>query len=232
MSASAACACRAGRSSSVAPSHLHQRFSLFVLCVRHPEHPIRPTGPFRVNAVLDLTVTGGIGPNTILPRVPVPVTISVFPQLRNDRAAVGCREPIYERMRPGVKSALPNSQSARRRLHVDTSNATETPVEGRRASAAPLRSPTKEPPSSPEHDCPNACHPKGIARSAHLPKRPNGQRISGARRAEGDERVRCMRVLGGVRVDLKGPLELTTPSRTPRYEHPRRGSRTWMLRPP
>ena len=26
---------------------------------------------------------------------------------------------------------------------------------------------------------------------------PNGQRISGERRAEGDERVRCMRVLGG-----------------------------------
>ena len=26
--------------------------------------------------------------------------------------------------------------------------------------------------------------------------RPNGQRISGERRAEGDERVRCMRVLG------------------------------------
>ena len=25
---------------------------------------------------------------------------------------------------------------------------------------------------------------------------PNGQRISGERRAEGDERVRCMRVLG------------------------------------
>jgi hypothetical protein len=27
---------------------------------------------------------------------------------------------------------------------------------------------------------------------------PNGQRISGERRAEGDERVRCMRVLGSV----------------------------------
>src|SRR4029077_939728 len=26
---------------------------------------------------------------------------------------------------------------------------------------------------------------------------PNGQRISGERRAEGDERVRCLRVLGG-----------------------------------
>ena len=30
---------------------------------------------------------------------------------------------------------------------------------------------------------------------------PNGQRISGERRAEGDERVRCMRVLGGALLD-------------------------------
>ena len=31
----------------------------------------------------------------------------------------------------------------------------------------------------------------------HVTRPPNGQRISGERRAEGDERVRCMRVLGG-----------------------------------
>ena len=31
---------------------------------------------------------------------------------------------------------------------------------------------------------------------------PNGQRISGERRVEGDERVRCMRVLGGLAVDV------------------------------
>jgi hypothetical protein len=36
------------------------------------------------------------------------------------------------------------------------------------------------------------------AHGTQLPRPSNGQRISGERRAEGDERVRCVRVLGGV----------------------------------
>ena len=36
---------------------------------------------------------------------------------------------------------------------------------------------------------------------------PNGQRISGERRAEGDERVRCMRVLGNACDFTAGPLQ-------------------------
>ena len=40
---------------------------------------------------------------------------------------------------------------------------------------------------------------------------PNGQRISGERRAEGDERVRCMRVLGDGRTHfMPGPVRPTT----------------------
>ena len=40
-----------------------------------------------------------------------------------------------------------------------------------------------------------ACYQRGYSRPWNF-RRPNGQRISGERRAEGDERVRCMGVLG------------------------------------
>ena len=49
-----------------------------------------------------------------------------------------------------------------------------------------------------------------VAISAHLStfRLPNGQRISGERRAEGDERVRCMRVLGSVAASEPAPVRL------------------------
>ena len=40
---------------------------------------------------------------------------------------------------------------------------------------------------------------------------PNGQRISGERRAEGDERVRCMRVLGGAFLFRRSDHEIEGP---------------------
>jgi hypothetical protein len=37
---------------------------------------------------------------------------------------------------------------------------------------------------------------------AHSRSPPNGRRVSGSRRAEGEERVRCTRVLGGLPIDV------------------------------
>ena len=45
-------------------------------------------------------------------------------------------------------------------------------------------------------------HAESIRRTDCDFRPPNGQRISGERRAEGDERVRCMRVLGGPSANL------------------------------
>jgi len=45
---------------------------------------------------------------------------------------------------------------------------------------------------------------------------PNGWRISGERRAEGDERVRCMRVLGSVAVSQPAPARLPFKPTPPR----------------
>ena len=45
----------------------------------------------------------------------------------------------------------------------------------------------------------------GLLRLAVL-KAPNGQRVSGERRAEGNERVRCMRKLGGASLLAVFPL--------------------------
>ena len=64
-----------------------------------------------------------------------------------------------------------------------------------------------------------------------LISRPNGQRISGERRAEGDERVRCMRVLGGTRIAsnvriASVPLALLTLAGAPRATASRRNAVT------
>ena len=74
--------------------------------------------------------------------------------------------------------------------------------------------------------------------------RPNGQRISGERRAEGDERVRCMRVLGatvasrladlraanrpsaGPIEDRQVPQEYLSPEHLSRFERPHHGEST------
>ena len=50
---------------------------------------------------------------------------------------------------------------------------------------------------------------------------PNGQRISGERRAEGDERVRCMRVLGGRQVH-SSTRRLSAAAKRPRTAEPSR----------
>jgi hypothetical protein len=67
------------------------------------------------------------------------------------------------------------------------------------------------------------------------PWRPNGKRISGERRAEGDERVRCMRVLGGAKLierPLLEPREAHSPSSGDRYSHARVDTLTGTPRSP
>jgi hypothetical protein len=55
---------------------------------------------------------------------------------------------------------------------------------------------------------------------------PNGLRVSGERRAEGDERVRCTRMLGGMVSNLIGYFGLAPPSQnvTVKVRYTRTGS--------